>query len=102
MTSRGGCQLGQSLVRGRRRAGLVVGAIEDWQDTCPRRGGCARGAILTAVWRFGPQNNPTLWIGGFSKFGTQDSSTVVLVGIGGGTWYHAKGASSRSNFMWSA
>jgi hypothetical protein len=33
---------------------------QELQDTCPRRGGHAHGAIHTAVWWFEPQNHPTL------------------------------------------
>jgi hypothetical protein len=72
--------------------------VEDSWDTCPRRGGRTCGAILTAVWWFGPQNHLALRMTGFAEFGSQNSAAMVPVGIGGGT---TKGASRQSNFVWS-
>jgi hypothetical protein len=55
------------------------------------RGGRAGGAILIAVWWFGPQNHPALWMTDFVEFGHQNSAKAVPVGINGGTWQHSKG-----------
>jgi hypothetical protein len=38
---------------------------------------------------------------GFAEFGPQNSAMVVLVGIGAAHGITAKGASTRSNFVWS-
>jgi hypothetical protein len=65
--------------------------VEDWRDTCLERGGRACGAILMAVWWFGPQNHPALWMAGFAKFGPQNSTVAVPVGISGGTWHYNEG-----------
>jgi hypothetical protein len=42
--------LGHALARGRGGLGCVIGAVEDWRDTCLGRGGRARDAIVTTVW----------------------------------------------------
>jgi hypothetical protein len=39
-------------MRGRGGAGCVVGAVEDWRDTCPGHEGHACGAVC--VWTIGP------------------------------------------------
>jgi hypothetical protein len=57
-------------------------------STCLGRGGRAHGAILRAIWWFGPQNHPTLGMAGFAEFGPQNSTTMVPKGTGGDTWHH--------------
>jgi hypothetical protein len=52
----------------------VAGVVEDWWDTCLGHVGHAHGAIFTAVWWFGPQNQPALWMVGFAEFGPQNSA----------------------------
>jgi acetyl esterase/lipase len=69
----------------------VASMVEDWRDTCSGRGGYARGAIFRVVWWFRPQNHLALWMVGLAKFGPQNSTAAVLVGISGGTWYHSEG-----------
>jgi hypothetical protein len=51
----------------RERGGVdrVAVVVADWRDTCPRRGGCARVAILTTILVVEPQTHPTLWMAGF-------------------------------------
>jgi hypothetical protein len=46
--------------------GRVTGAVEDWQDTCPGRGGCTRGAILVVVWWLILEKPPNATDDGFS------------------------------------
>jgi hypothetical protein len=48
------------------------------------RGGRARGAVLTTIWWFGPQNHPALQMPDFAEFGPQNSAVAVLEGTGGG------------------
>jgi hypothetical protein len=65
VTSYGSWHLGHALARGRGRAGYVAGAVEDWRDTCPGRGGRACGAILTMVWWLSLEKTPCAMDGGF-------------------------------------
>jgi hypothetical protein len=62
--------------------------VEDWRDICPGCGGHAHCAILMAVWWFGPQNHPTLWMAGFDEFVPQNSATTGREVTGGDTWHH--------------
>jgi hypothetical protein len=54
-----------------------------------RTWGHARVVILTVVCWFGPQNNLALQMASIAEFGPQNSTTVVPVGISGGTWHHS-------------
>jgi hypothetical protein len=99
VTSRGGRHLGHTLVRGRDRTSRVADTVKYWRDTCPGHGGHTHDAILTTVVVV-PQNHLALRMTGFTEFGPQNSMTAVVSdGSGGGT---TKGASRRSNFLWSA
>jgi hypothetical protein len=98
LTSRSGWYLEHTLAWGCGVEGHAAGAVEKWQGTCPGREGRARGAILTAVWWFGPQNHLALWMAGFAEFRPQNSTTVVLEGTRG---IIVKSASRQSNFVWS-
>jgi hypothetical protein len=65
----------------------VVGAIEDWPNMCPEHGGHTCGALLAEVWWLILEKTPSAKDGG-RKSG---AARGIIV----------KGASRRSNFMWS-
>jgi hypothetical protein len=103
VTSCGGWHLGHALARGHGGADRVAGAIEDWRDMYPWRGGRARTVILTVVSVVEPQNHLTLrttgfWPGLVSKLGGGGSGENRKVARG----IIAKGASRQNNFVWNA
>jgi hypothetical protein len=65
VTSRGGWHLGHTRAREHGRANCITDAVEDWQDTCPRRGGRTRGALFTVVMVVEPRKPPSATGGGF-------------------------------------
>jgi hypothetical protein len=92
LITRGGCHLGHAVTWGCGRVNHVAGVVEDWGDTCPGRGGLK-------VWASKPPN--ALRMGDWRldlktrrwQFQWESVATRGII---------AKGASRRSNFMWSA
>jgi hypothetical protein len=80
----------------------VTSAVMDWQGTCLGRGGLVCGTLLTKVSMIEPQNHLALWMVCSAEFRPQNSvvqfQRVSRVPRG----IIAKGASRRSNFVWSA
>jgi hypothetical protein len=66
-------------------ASHVVVTVEDWRDTRPQRGGCARGAILMVVWWLILGKPPHAAATDFAKFGPQKLSGG---GSRGNQWRH--------------
>jgi hypothetical protein len=71
----------------------IADTVVDQRDTCLRRGGCARGALLTTVLVVGPQNHPVLWRSIFIEHGPQNFVVRFRLGSKAACGFISKGAS---------
>jgi hypothetical protein len=80
--------------------GRIASATENWRDTCPVHGGCARVAILTVVSMVEPQNHLALRTMGFRLgFGLKTQQWQFGWKLEAARGVITEGASIRSNSM---